>query len=625
MLYLISIEIEEKIMSDNQSIIQGNNSINIKSINDICSKPKKFFIPYYQRGYRWTKQEIYDLLNDINDFINTKENNSSWYCIQPLVLKYNNSNSHYEVIDGQQRLTTIYLILHYLHLHSEFNKTQTTFSLSYDKSRQNLENFLKSPNDFSNDTIDSYYMSTAYKHISEWFEKETDRNFKVDEFLSHMKNYTRFIWYETTEDPIPIFLRLNIGKIRLTNSELIKALFLNSSYYKTQFDDEDIYQKQLEKAIEWDNIENHLQDDTLWLFLSNDTDRKLNRIELIFNLIANENNVNTTNNNHDTYATFRFFYNNLKSIDNTKRYDKVEEYWNQVKDYYGRFIDWSKDCELYNKIGYILNEGISDIKELCKEATKLKKSEFKHRLDKKISDHFRLNNKKKDDTKKVKLEELEYSSSSDKKIIKSALLLYNILTMLKSSSNLSSKENMVRNLFFPFDLYKKEKWDIEHIASQTENDNMPDTKLRIQWLDDLKPFIETSDKEGKKILEEIDLAQLNKTDNIDNDENFYALYVKINGYFHKETSPNEPDHNISNLTLLDSHTNRSYGNAVFPVKRKMIIERDREGKFVPICTKNAFLKYFNDYPTKLYFWTEEDKDKYMKDIKLVLKDYVEVN
>ena len=55
----------------------------------------------------------------------------------------------------------------------------------------------------------------------------------------------------------------------------------------------------------------------------------------------------------------------------------------------------------------------------------------------------------------------------------------------------------------------------------------------------------------------------------------------------------------------------------------MIIERDREGKFVPICTKNAFLKYFNDYPTKLYFWTEEDKDRYMKDIKMVLKDYME--
>ena len=73
----------------------------------------KFFIPSYQRGYRWTKRQVEDLLNDVWDFITKpgkKEN--EWYCLQPIVVK--KTNSHYEVLDGQQRLTTIFLILKHL-------------------------------------------------------------------------------------------------------------------------------------------------------------------------------------------------------------------------------------------------------------------------------------------------------------------------------------------------------------------------------------------------------------------------------------------------------------------------------------------------------------------------------
>lgn len=43
-----------------------------------------FFIPGYQRGYRWTEQQVKDLLNDINEF---EPENDSWYCLQPLVTK----------------------------------------------------------------------------------------------------------------------------------------------------------------------------------------------------------------------------------------------------------------------------------------------------------------------------------------------------------------------------------------------------------------------------------------------------------------------------------------------------------------------------------------------------------
>ena len=90
------------------------NSIELKTLNELSQY--SFYIPAYQRGYRWTEQEVKDLLNDINEFIpreisDTEE--KTWYCLQPVVVK-SRSENEYEVIDGQQRLTTIYLILHYL-------------------------------------------------------------------------------------------------------------------------------------------------------------------------------------------------------------------------------------------------------------------------------------------------------------------------------------------------------------------------------------------------------------------------------------------------------------------------------------------------------------------------------
>jgi hypothetical protein len=73
---------------------------------------------------------------------------------------------------------------------------------------------------------------------------------------------------------------------------------------------------------------------------------------------------------------------------------------------------------------------------------------------------------------------------------------------------------------------------------------------------------------------------------------------------------------------LDSETNRGYKNAVFPLKRKTIINRDKSGVFIPICTKNVFLKYFSEYPPKISFWTQDDREKYEADLFKVLNNYI---
>ena len=60
-----------------------SNEIELKSINELFGM--NFYIPAYQRGYRWNIQQVKDLLEDIQEFIDKKK--EGFYCIQPLVVK----------------------------------------------------------------------------------------------------------------------------------------------------------------------------------------------------------------------------------------------------------------------------------------------------------------------------------------------------------------------------------------------------------------------------------------------------------------------------------------------------------------------------------------------------------
>ena len=99
----------------------------LKSVYDLLEK--NYFIPSYQRGYRWGKRQVHDLLEDLYKFATSKkESDDAFYCLQPIVVKKcdektiseNSLNSQmdenvwYEVIDGQQRLTTLYVLFKYL-------------------------------------------------------------------------------------------------------------------------------------------------------------------------------------------------------------------------------------------------------------------------------------------------------------------------------------------------------------------------------------------------------------------------------------------------------------------------------------------------------------------------------
>ena len=475
-------------------------------------------------------------------------------------------------------MTTIYLILHYLNQDFIEVKRDKLFELNYE-TRENSKSFILNPNnkENKNDNIDFFYIANAYDAISKWFDSKGN-NFDKGDFRSKFKFNSKVIWYQSyEEDPIAIFTRINIGKIPLTNAELIKALFLNSSNFD-KGDSKKLKQKQFEIATEWDNIEHALQNNRLWYFLSKNK-IVTNRIEFIFDLMNNEKDVN------DKYSTFRFFSERFRN----KTKELIEKNWAEVKQYYQRFNEWFHERDLYHKIGYILCIEIDNIENLYEQSSKLTKKDFRRYLDNKIKENL----------KNISLSELQYGDDK----VKDILLLYNIITMLNSEKDYS---------YFPFEIYKNENWDIEHITSV--KDTMPD-KNRKQWLEDALSFIDDSKDDAHSIR--------NKANewNGEDSEQFKSIFESIVSHFNSEL--NDDDINdISNLTLLDSETNRGYKNAVFPFKRKTIIKRDKEGVFIPICTKNVFLKYFSEYPPKISFWTQKDRENYEKDLENILINYI---
>ncbi|UPZ16247.1 GmrSD restriction endonuclease domain-containing protein [Flavobacterium humidisoli] len=101
---------------------------------------------------------------------------------------------------------------------------------------------------------------------------------------------------------------------------------------------------------------------------------------------------------------------------------------------------------------------------------------------------------------------------------------------------------------------------------------------------------------------------------------FDQLFKKVQALSNEEQLTDDLKNSLGNLTLLDAGTNRGYGNALFVTKRRIIIEKDKGGVFIPICTKNVFLKYF-DGNTKGR-WTAEDIIAYKIEIENTLQKFL---
>ncbi|MEE1060081.1 MAG: DUF262 domain-containing protein [Treponema sp.] len=631
----------------------SENKIDLKSVKELLGM--HFFIPSYQRGYRWTKQQVLDLLNDIKEFAEKKKDEYEFYCVQPLVVKLldnkekekNNLNTNedwYEVIDGQQRLTTIYLILASLKEAIELLSLPTDlYELKFQRETEqvNVTNYLKTISKITeadDSHIDYSHMSTDFITIKQWLNGGNCNKgdfcnallkYDLDDNIENPRdkaNNVRFIWYESVnEDPIEVFTRLNIGKISLTNAELIKALFLNRSNFGNE-DFEHLKLRQNEIANEWDDIEYTLQNDDFWLFLHEKGYDRPTRIDFIFDLICEQKSLGDFKNiGNDDYKTFRYFYEYFKAKKNKQ--DNLELCWNKVKSYFRTFKEWFDDLELYHYVGYLIHLG----ERLDKLYKKWEEAESKAAF----IDYLKNNIKGKIQSCKDLSKQYELPGCPSKTVCKPLLLLHNIKVTIDQNNQLSKKEEYKLPVFykFPFHLLKKENWDVEHIDPETKNE-LKDEKDQKEWLKYSYLGLKTSLSEDLK--EKIKAFLKNE----DGRESFGALYSEIEKINHSEPW-NDPEHDknkIWNFVLLDAGTNRGYGNSIFATKRSCIIGKD-QGKtycvndnleidskngsiaFVPPVTKNVFIKYYNTTVNNLLEWSESDAKYYKKNIFDALKEF----
>lgn len=592
------------------------NNLVLKPVSELLDE--SFFIPAYQRGYRWTRRQVTELLDDIKEFQKQSEEGprSAFYCLQPIVVKKHGDS--WELVDGQQRLTTIFIILTYLKdILTLLGKSR--YQLSYE-TRVDSADFLNDINEErGEENIDFYHIVEAKRAVDEWF--KTQSTAYPISFIQTLLNgdemgkNVKVIWYQINdnEDVTDVFTRLNLGKIPLVNAELVKALFLKSS----NFDKNGSVAKHLQQlniSQEWDAIEKRLQDDAFWYFISNES-TKTNRIEFVLKLAARyldrEGILDS-----DKLKVFLQF-NRLLSH-NVGGVDVVKE-WLKIKQCYMTLEEWFNDRALFHLIGYLVSQGV-DLEELfILNQESETKYEFRQELIKRI---FRLlfvggslsNNSK--EYLQEKLDSLGYESGARK--IRSLLLLFNVASLLA---------NPVTNARFQFDKFKQDCWDIEHIRSVASE--MPASRdKQLTWMQNVVDYIsedrvvpsEDAVEQQEKYIQSI----REKANGLISApsfelEQFSALYEQVIEVF--DTGDVDTDDSIGNLTLLDSSTNRSYKNAIFPIKRARIIALDKQATFVPLCTKNVFLKYYSKQVDKMLFWDAKDSQDHQKAMVDILFDF----
>lgn len=329
----------------------------------------KFNVPSYQRGYRWTKHEVITLLEDLYN-----HDSKLKYCLQPLIVKKVSENT-YDVVDGQQRLTTIFIFLKFMSAEFGGSRRRSNqyefFELAYE-TREKSSSYLK---ELSFDTykliaeydIDASHISSAFSAINNWLDKDDiNSDNALHDIYKVLTESVFFIWYEIddTEDPINIFTKVNLGKIPLTNAELIKALILDKNNYVDGYESERIH-----RSISWNQIEHRLQQDSFWNFLTNNAIYDT-RIDFLFNLQANNNPVNSS---IDKYSTFYTIYEGYKIAKNKVEF--INQFWNSIQLLFEELNNWYMDLDRYHLIGYLLSLNSLNINKVFAATRENKKSE----------------------------------------------------------------------------------------------------------------------------------------------------------------------------------------------------------------------------------------------------------
>ena len=645
------------------------NTIKQFSIGELLDG-RYFYIPAYQRGYRWTKKQVGDLLRDLLCFANDEKQDFDFYCLQPVIARPitdeeklkkifktedvadQKAKGVWEIIDGQQRLTTIYLLYHYLMEKNQWTadtlkdeEDKELYHITYETREQSTK-FLEElslanvSNDIdAKDNIDFFHMASAYEHIDTWIGTEgrqINLRYKLGAGLGNVRNSlfyllngmrdnkkgsVQVLWYELAEgksqSSIKEFQKINTGKIRLTDAELVKGLFLLGK----NFEKSSKFIQQSTIAMEWEFIENTLHANNFWYFLQEKGCDMPNRIDLLFSIIYKQHKLigsceddfdyglkQADSDIQDTRKSviFRYYYELFEGKQGEELQKEVAGAWQEVMTLFRTLDDWFCTPEIYNYVG-LLSQCGEDIVRLVihfnSMAIDSTQDEFVAYLKGRI--RYYLRNVKRDDAGNI------VNKYKERNVIYRLLLTLNIHLLNIQNKKLNSESDVYK---FPFDVLDAQDWDIEHIDSFHTNVLKKDSQ-KEEW-------IKTALADRKEFLKDEEIMHIDDECKEKNYDNVIRILKENAG---EEELDEDTKNGIGNLTLLDSETNRSYGNSLFCTKRKIIIERIKNGVFVPTATQYIFSKFYDKKGTNRSIWSKDDMEAYQKYITEMLIDYLPDN
>lgn len=580
-------------------------------VSELLTGNYQFSIPSYQRGYRWESTEaggedeqeakqVDDLLNDLTYFVTSNPHKKANYYLQPLMVKPRllaDGSYEWDVLDGQQRLTTMLLVLKCLKERLYGGQQFGLYELKYANRKQldfNRITFDRASADYdfpmANENLDSYYVRKAKDRIERWYDNELSNNPSLSDKFKEMLFYpdetrgvnsspalrAKFIWYNVQalqpgapqlngnrQHDIEVFNRLNRGKISLTDSELIKALFLlcikvAPAYGSSLLTPETLVRK-------WDDMGKKFQNEEFWNMIAPKGADYSNRLDLLFDFIKDCSG-------NGKGSAYRFYYKKMHGLFTSPDINKVEELWTEVKQYFDTLCKWHENVHKHNFIGYLIENGeeLANIYSSPDLETKIRKGLGLENVD--------------------EIDTLRYYDNEGYKKIRKVLLLFNVLTCDKFGQK------------FPFNLYRDNTFDVEHVNSQTDNPiEKIDEKIAwvkqqaipCLWIDrnetDTNGILTSGAREARDLITEgvQFLRDVKLNNNRDTGSKFKGYRTAVEYYYasgNRNTGMFEKDA-IGNLALLNSSINREYKNALFPQKLRTLKRSDQEGVYIPLCTK----------------------------------------
>jgi len=556
---------------------------------------KRYLIAPYQRGYKWSSDQknspVQLLMSDIKDAFGERSND---YILQYLTVSTANNNNDVvlEIIDGQQRLTTLTILISIIS--NRLKTTQqpfTNYLLSYkvrpivsafmdDFIYSNISELLKvSWKAFAlkyphYDEQDIYYLFNAVRKIDELLIDEPE----LDKFYIYVKDNVKLILnhVENTPNCEKVFANLNTNKVDLTSAELIKALILTKAAREKSENEKtlqfkEVLDKRTSMGRQWDDINNWCNKPDIKSFYFNNFDDPIHEL---LRLLAIRYGYKSPSDNDNRYELFNFLQSHIK-----KGVSPVDLF-NDLKELKSILYEWFQDHNIYNLLGYLIVAKGSKFKV---ESLVLHTRKSKPELYAYLVDLLRM-------LIPDKLKELEYGNNNDE-----------IHRLLLALSVYTSDQR------FDYHSFQQEDWSLEHIFPQNPEKfpsalHAPDIRLIKSLIGEklLTPLILDESKQNK-YFENIRLGLNKKLEKTDCDLTPEEIIFICN--MMKSSLLNS----IGNMALLTRADNSSNSNGMFNKKRLKMVGRISNGSFVPKHTYDVFSKLLSkEMNTDLSVWTDAD-------------------